>query len=274
MASTVQINGSRAKTVTLMPVNMLWVGPSLGRIEQLSITSFLSAGHSVKLHTYGEIANLPQNVEISDAALLMPFAEAKTLRHRQTGSFALASDLFRYRLMAAGEGLWSDTDVVCLRPIDLARDHIFGWENKRNINGALLYLTKNSPLLADLLKSFRASYVPPWLSIKRALPFHAKRLLRQGFGPADLPWGAFGPRALTYLAHRHGLAGHALRREALYPLALRDAARIFEPGFSLPVADMQQAFAIHLWNEALGPLKGKTPPAGSLLFDLCRRFGV
>ncbi len=260
--------------MSLTPVNMLWVGPSLGRIELLSIASFLSAGHKVKLHTYGGIANAPRQVETCDAALLMPFAEAEALRHRKTGSFALASDLFRYRLMAAGAGLWSDTDMVCLRPVDLAGSHIYGWESKRNINGALLYLAKDSPLLADLLNSFRASYVPPWLSLKRALPFHAKRLLRQGFGPADLPWGAFGPRALTHLARRHGLAGQAQVREAFYPLPLRDALRIFEPGFVLPETDMQKAYAIHLWNEALGTLKATTPPPGSVLLDLCRRFGV
>ena len=260
--------------MTLRPINMLWVGSSLGRIEQLSIASFLSAGHRVKLHTYGDIANVPQNVEISNATLLMAYAEAQTLRHRQTGSFALASDLFRYRLMAAGEGLWSDTDVVCLRPIDLTGDHIFGWESKRNINGALLYFESDSPVLSGLLGSFRANHIPPWMSFKKSLPFRIKQVLRKQFSAADLPWGTFGPRALTYMARKHGVSAQAQKRAVFYPLSLRDAARIFESGFALSEDDLAEAYAIHLWNERLKDIKDAAPAQGSVLDLLYKRFGV
>ena len=69
--------------MTLRPINMLWVGSSLGRIEQLSIASFLSAGHRVKLHTYGDIANVPQSQHehfySSARARLEPFGDRSTI---------------------------------------------------------------------------------------------------------------------------------------------------------------------------------------------------
>jgi hypothetical protein len=260
--------------VTLRAVNMLWVGPALGRIEKLSINSFLQAGHKVRLHAYADIKNVPAPVELCDAARLMPLAEAQALRHRKTGSFALASDLFRYRLMANGEGLWSDTDVVCLRPVALPGPHIFGWESARHINGALLYLDRDSPLLADLLDNFRANHIPPWLGLKRSLPFRIKLLARKRFDPAKLPWGTFGPRALTYLAHRHGASAQAQKRAVFYPLMPRDAPRIFEADFGLPEDDLKEAYAIHLWNERLKDIKDTTPAQGSVLDQLYKRFGV
>jgi hypothetical protein len=256
----------------LRPVNMLWVGPALGRIERLSVNSFLQAGHRVRLHSYAEVKNVPGDVEQCDAARLMPLVETQALRHRETGSYALASDMFRYRIMQGGEGLWSDTDVVCLRPVALDGPHIFGWESARLINGALLYLDKNSPLLADLIASFRANHIPPWLSLKRSLPFRIKRLMRTDFVPAELPWGTFGPRALTHMARKHGASGEAQARAVFYPLWLRDAERIFEHGFRLPDADMNGACAIHLWNERLKNIKGSTPAQGSVLDQLYKRF--
>jgi hypothetical protein len=260
--------------MTLRPVNMLWVGPSLGRIEQLSIASFLQAGHKVRLHTYADIKNVPAPVEICDAARLMPFAEAQALRHRETGSYALASDMFRYRLMLNAEGIWSDTDIVCLRPVTLEGPHIFGWESERHINGALLYLDSGSPVLSGLLASFRADHVPPWMSFKRYLPFRIKQVLRRQFSAAELPWGTFGPRALTYLARKHGVSSQAQKRAVFYSLTLRDAPRIFETGFALPEDELKQAYAIHLWNERLKNIKDTAPAQGSILDRLYKRFGV
>jgi hypothetical protein len=258
----------------LRPVNMLWVGPALGRIERLSINSFLQAGHRVRLHSYDDVKNVPREVEQCDAARLMPLEETQALRHRETGSYALASDLFRYRLMQGGEGLWSDTDVICLRPVAFDGPHIFGWESARLINGALLYLDKNSPMLGDLIASFRPNHIPPWLSLKRSLPFRIKRLMRKEFLPAELPWGTFGPRAITYMARKHGAFGEAQKRVVFYPLLLRDAERIFESGFRLPDADVKAACTIHVWNERLKNIKESIPAQGSLLDQLYKQFGA
>jgi hypothetical protein len=204
----------------------------------------------------------------------MPADEAQSLRHRESGSYALASDLFRYRIMVAREGYWSDTDVVCLKPVTITGPHVFGWESKRNINGAFLYLDHQSPVLKEVMDSFRPNFVPPWLRIRRALPFHLKRLTGRSFGPADLPWGAFGPRALTYLARKHKVDHQAQPPSVFYPLPLRDARHIFNAAFNLPEVTIQSSLMIHLWNERLKDLKHQDPEPGSLLDMLYTKYGV
>ena len=39
----------------LEPIQFLWVGPRLSRLEQLSLQSFVSHGHPVHLFTYGPV---------------------------------------------------------------------------------------------------------------------------------------------------------------------------------------------------------------------------
>jgi hypothetical protein len=258
--------------MTLKPINMFWVGPKLGRIEQLSIKSFLAAGHCVKLHSYQTIEGVPAGTDMVNAAETLPFEQAQMLRHSETGSFALASDLFRFRLMTKQLGFWSDTDVVCLRPVTLESDHVFGWEGDRFINGAFLYLDKNSPLLHEALESFRDNYLPPWLGLKRAFPFYLKRLKRESFGPKDLPWGSFGPRAITFLAKKHGQVADAQKREVFYPLRLKDAPRIFDRDFNMEIGD--STLLVHLWNERLKHIKETKPEAGSLLDRFYKQFDV
>ena len=255
-------------------VNMLWIGPKLGRLEQLSIRSFLAAGHEVRLHSYEAVENVPAGVVTCDAAKTLPYPEAVALRHRQTGSFALASDLFRYRLMIAQEGVWSDTDVVCMRPLKFDGGHVFGWESSRRINGAVLLLPKDSPILLDLLRAFQPNFIPPWLSLKRKAPFFWRRMKGRDFGPADLPWGTFGPRALTYLARKHGLEREAKAQSAFYPVPLRDARRIFDADFTSRQANLTDSFTVHLWNERLKDIKDLPPAPGSLLDLWYSKFGV
>jgi hypothetical protein len=256
----------------LKPVNMFWVGPSLGRIEQLSIKSFLAAGHRVNLHCYQPIENVPVGTQLVDAAQTLSLEEANDLVHGKTKSYALASDLFRFRLMRDNAGFWSDTDVVCLRPVEMDNDYVFGWESDKFINGAFLYIDRNAPLLKEAINSFRENYIPPWTRWKKAVPLHFKRMLGAKFGPRDLAWGSFGPRALTYLARKHGVASRAQKQMAFYPLTLKDAPRIFESDFQLDV--LPETYMVHLWNERLKHLKHLEPAKGSILGRYYRRFDV
>ncbi|RUW54340.1 hypothetical protein EOA32_06055 [Mesorhizobium sp. M1A.F.Ca.ET.072.01.1.1] len=54
-------------------VNMLWIGDRLGRVELLSIASWLACGHAVRLHVYKPVANVPAEVDVIDAELTVPF---------------------------------------------------------------------------------------------------------------------------------------------------------------------------------------------------------
>lgn len=255
-------------------VNMLWIGESLGSIEILSLNSWLATGHAVRLHTYGPVRNVPNGVEIADGRETAPFERIQRLRHTNSGSFALASDYFRYQLQCNGAGLWSDLDVVCLKPVLVNSDYIFGFEDEKMINGAVLYLKRGTPVAEDLVGLFKDNLIPPWTRRSRARKLKLKRLFGMRFTPAELPWGTYGPQALTATARRHGIYDMARPTDEFYPLHYRDARRIFDRSFSLDNVITDRTKTLHLWNEALGNIKNDPAPVGSPLAKLMDRFNV
>ncbi|WP_292356590.1 hypothetical protein [Mesorhizobium sp.] len=256
------------------PVNMLWIGDRLGRIELLSIASWLNCGHPVRLHAYQPVTNVPAGVVLVDGHAIVPFIDMKRLRHRKTGSYALASDYFRYQLQLRGAGLWSDLDVVCVKPVELQEDCVFGLEDDSLINGAILYLDATLPMTLELEGLFHANQIPSWARMRRARKARLMRLLGLPVRPADLPWGTFGPAAITALAHKHGLFTRARPRNVFYPLHFTQARRVYDPTCSIESILAEETLTLHLWNEALGDLRRSSPPYGSPLAKLYAQFGV
>ncbi len=255
-------------------VNMLWVGNALGRIELLSIASWLAHGHRIRLHSYESLTGIPDGVEVVDGERTVPRAQLMHLRHRKSGSYALGANYFRYRLQQNGAGLWSDLDVVCLKPIQIAGDCVFGLEDDETINNAVLYLKQGLPVIDELTGLFKDNYIPPWTRPSRARKPRLKRFLGLRFSPGELPWGTYGPQALTHLARKHGLFGLAQARHVFYPLSHKQAQLAFDPAFSLDSVLKENTLTLHLWNEALRELRHAQPPAGSPLSRLYAQFGI
>ncbi|HZY68208.1 MAG TPA: hypothetical protein VFE52_06450, partial [Devosia sp.] len=191
-----------------LPVaHSLWIGDRLPPLAQACLRSLQRVGHKVVLHTYGPVSGVPHGVELADAGETMPASEIT--RHRDTGSFALFSDRFRFRLLQRGADLWVDCDIYCLKPLPRA-DYLFGWEHGRSINCSVLALPANSPLLNDLVEFSLKPGMPPWFGPLRRNWFGLLERLGRVKGAEDLPWGTIGPAALTHFAHKHGKAHLAL----------------------------------------------------------------
>jgi len=249
----------------------LWIGGGLGTIERLSLRSFVANGHPMALYSYGEVAGVPEGVERRDAAEVLPFAMAETLRYGN-GSYALFSNMFRMELQRHSLGMWVDADVVALREVDLDGPFVVGRESDRFLNGAILKLSPDSPVLRDWLATAASGKAPPWLPFHRA----PKAWLRQAMGatihPSELPFGTFGPKSITALAARHGMTDRAQPEPVFYPLHPREAERLYDPTLKLETIVTPETRTIHLWNEKLGPLKRSVPPKGSILSELLRRY--
>jgi hypothetical protein len=245
--------------------NALWIGPTLGPVEAACLSSFVDAGHRVDLHVYDEPAGVPPCVRLVDAALTLP--RNHLVRHRKTGSYSLVSNRFRYALMAAGRGLWIDSDVVCLRAIE-DRPYIFGREDETTINGAVLKLPANAAVLEDLLGVFETRrWVPPWIRSRKRLQYRLLYRLGGRFGLADMPWGTAGPRALTHYLARHGLSGHATPPHILYPVGPNETDLLLRPDAAVLRPRIKpDTLCIHLWSK----LRAETGPAsrGSLVSRL------
>jgi hypothetical protein len=254
-------------------INMLWIGPRLGPVERLSIASFLAHGHAVKLHAYDAIGDVPDGAVLVDAAATVPRARLESLRNTN-GSYALASDYFRFALLRQPVGLWADADMVALAPIALDGPNLFGLETAQSINGAILGLAPGSPLLGEALAAFTDNAIPSWVSFNRKRQLWMKRLAGRTFTPADHHWGTFGPMALTGLARRHGLFGEAAPVDVFYPVPIANAHLPFAPGSRLEALVSERTRGLHLWRNVLGELGRQPAPADSAIGALNRRFGL
>jgi hypothetical protein len=243
----------------------LWVGASLGPIERACLRSVLRQGHRLSLYCYAKPAGVPTGVELRDAAEVLP--RTAIIRHH-SGSVALFSNRFRYELQLRGLGTWLDCDAYLVRPLDGGSDYLLGEYEPGRINGGVLRLPPDSPMLRPLIEIFDERQVMPWLPWRAKIAAHW-RLMRSGrIGLAELPWGNAGPGALTYLAHAHALAHLAAPPEVYYPVRWEEADWILDPERKLEDVVTPRTVSVHLWNERIKSFKEQPAPSGSVLSRL------
>ena len=247
----------------LMPVHAFWIGPALGPMARACLASFVRAGHPVTLHGYQRPHDLPPGVAFADAARLVP--PERIIRHRETGSYALFANVFRYRLLQRYDCLYVDCDVYCLKPVERAA-YLLGWEDDVHINGAVLRLPKDSALLRALnAVADDPTPIPPWLP--EELQAELRENARQGRPTSvqDMPWGVLGPRAITWLAKDCGVDGEALPAEAFYPLHYTQVHRLLDPELTIEDLVTPRTQCLHLYNEMLHRLDLSAVPPSSPL---------
>lgn len=246
----------------------LWIGSSIPPLARACLQSFLRHGHRVFLHSYAPIPTPPAGVEVLDASRIVP--EEKIVRHHRSGSVSLFSNYFRYKLSDHYRGFWIDCDVYCLRHFDFADTLVLGWESDATVNGAVLRLEPGSALQRDaiaLFESPRPSF--PWFAWDQILRARLRSLLHRKPLICFLPWGAAGPRALTWLVAKHGLQDRVQPVPVFYPLPYSEARRLRERAFDPRPLFTRETVAMHLWNEQLAQGPQETEP-GSFLDRLER----
>ena len=253
---------------------MFWHGESLSRLERLCMHSFLHNGHPVDLYVYEEPRGVPPGVRLVDASEIL--ARDLVFRHRRTGSVAPFADWFRYRLLLEKGGIWSDTDVVCLRPLDYPDPVIYARQDDRLINNAVLGLPAGHELAAWMAACCE--------SPNRPLPYDGpatrlrkwKRRVFHGDRRDKVGWGEYGPKGFTLAARYLGYEHAALPSWHFYPVPCDEWHKLYESsaqsGFVLP----QDSRAVHLWNGMAGRRqafdKNGRFPADSPYEQLCRRY--
>jgi hypothetical protein len=254
-------------------LNSLWIGGELGPIERLSVVSALSVGHPFTIYSYSpeKLGGAPSGAEVRDAREVAPY---ETLAdHIEVGRGALASVFFRYALLAKGLGLWVDLDLVFLRPIDFEDDYVFGWENKKSINGAVLRLPRDSDMLRELCSIPQLNWRPPFYGPRKAALYYWERLRKRDIRPEDYRWGTFGPSILTYLATKYGVADKAKARSVFYPAMHFQAELFLGPPEAVESLLTAETRTVHLWQSVLRR-KTRVAPPGSYLESALRRHGI
>lgn len=245
------------------PILTFWGGQPLRPAVRLALRSMAAQGHPVSLYAYEPAealgGSLPAGVAWADASGVLPHALYR--RCVQDADIRFFSDLFRYRALHQRGGWWLDTDMVLLRPLRFAADHVFctqwgGTEQGHMVVNDAIRAPQGSPFMARLFDEALAA-------------------LDRGGG---VPFGAAGPLLLT----RELLtgAGRDLLGGVMPPMVFNPVDWTRHEDLNTPGPALLERIAhprvagVHLWHGMWGP---EGPPVeaarpGGILDALCRRF--
>ncbi len=211
------------------PVQSLWIGAHLSTLERLSIQSFLDHGHQYHLYAYRELPDLPAGAVLMDASGIL--SAERIFQYRDRSSYAAFANVFRYKLLLERGGWWADTDVVCLRPLDLADEHVFASETiqwramqgPRTVVGSCLIKAKAGS--AAMALAWRICLTKDWTA---------------------LSWGEIGPRLVAQVVEAEGLQRFVQPPAAFCPIAYHEWRQLIDPQ---PPSLPAETYAVHFWNE-------------------------
>lgn len=258
----------------LRVLNSVWVGETLGPLEQLCVLSGLAAGHSFHIYSYDpdRLRGVPKGAEVRDAAEVMP--RERMIAYAECGSFVLGSNFWRYEMLGQGLGYWVDLDLLLLKPLHFPQDYVFGREHEGSINTAVVYAPADSELVRDLINFPKAMRRPPWFGPRRSLNYYLKRIRQGPLTLEDLPWGTYGPQMLSHFVAKHGLEHFAADPAVFYPVSWHDAHELYEAAEKVEARLTEGTCAVHLYNSQLRELAKSPPPAGSFIAKQFERLGL
>ena len=107
-------------------VNGFWHGSELGELEKLCIESWIKNGYEFNLWVYDLDIEVPDKVVIANANHIVQFSEYFTYDEGHSKGTPVAfSNLFRAQLLYQRGGLYTDLDVLCLKPYDFNERFVF-----------------------------------------------------------------------------------------------------------------------------------------------------
>lgn len=235
-----------------------WHGPIDG-LTYGCLASFPYHGARLRLYSYHDNIKVPPGIDLADAREICPDTSLVG-RYIADGKveFSKFSNLFRYLLIKQTGCCWVDTDLICLRPPEFQHDEMaFGYqypkEHRFALNGAVLKLPRDHPVLAELIQ-------------------HARAVV-----DLDQGWGAIGPQLITAKFSEFGLAEFASATGDFYPIPPADFWKLILPeGRESVQAAVHASKLLHLWHrkfELSGYNKNTAPPRESYLHRALERVG-
>lgn len=265
--------------MSLPTIAMFWDGPPLSFIERLCITSFLEMGHPVEVFSYTGLDNLPEGAKAVSAEEILPNPDS-IIRHERTGSAAIHADKFRYHLLTKRPGIiWADTDIYCLKPFQPENGYLFGLENDKVICNAVMALPASSQTLADLVAFCEDEYaIPVWMMPRHRQEMRDRAEAGNPMHVSEMPWGAWGPKALTHYLHNNDEFRHRQDEHVLYPVPYEDRRLFCRPARKTWNRVKDDTISLHFYGRRLRAHLDNSydgiPPQGSLLAELGEKHGI
>lgn len=231
--------------VVTKTIRSFWHGSDFGLYEKLCASSFIAHGHEVEVYAYDPVC-VPHGVQLRDAGEILPRSELFAYKHGPgQGSYAAFSNIFRYKLLLEKGGIWSDLDVLCLKPLFNLPDYFIGRQDAAILNCALMSLPQGSDFCERLYISAKA--------------------LGQ-----DVVWGQAGPKLLSqHFQLNPDPAITILPAEYFYPVPWNQALKLALSRKTHECnEDTKNSYCVHWWNEIYRRIaypKDRLPPSESFL---------
>ena len=252
-------------------IQSLWIGDPLSKIERLCIQSFLDNGHEFHLYVYDDIGNIPDGVTVKDANEILP---ATFIFRNDVGSFAGFSNWFRYEMLAKCGGMWTDMDMICLKPFAFGDEFIISG-TADGIGTSVL--GGRHEVWHELSRACRQyPKIQAWDGTKTRKRKIIRRL--QFGGREGAKFGHVGgPYTLTEVVRYFDLTKFAKPLIYFSALSLSQWKSVFDETFADGIDFGEQNFSLHLRNELLrrnGYDKNADFLHGSLIEQLKRKHNI
>jgi len=267
--------------MALPTIASLWIGEELSWLDQLCLQSFVDHGHEVVLFSYNKVKGVPKGVKTAEAAEILP--TDKIIRHARTGSPAYHADVFRLHMLQQTDYIWADTDAFCCQPWDVKKNgHFHGWisDKKPLVNNGVLRLPKTSKTLKGMLKFTEDEYpVPPWFNADRRAGLQALKDEGKGLHVSQMPWGVWGPNALTWFLKDTGEIEHSKPGHVIYPVPFAIAGVTLNPNRLEKARGLikDDTLSIHFWGRRFRNIATKysgVPAKGCYVDVLLKRHNI
>lgn len=206
------------------PIQSLWIGRELSKIEFLCIESYLCQGHEFHLYVYDPISNAPKGTIFKDANKIISRNE---IFIDNFGGFVTFSNKFRYTLLFKKGGWWVDMDTICLKPFDFEQDYVFSSES-------------SDPNQRILINTNYIKSAPGSKFLQDCLDYLNQR------GYSNVHLGELGANLLSRMIFLNNLVSYVIPPDFFCPISSYNLNLfIDDTQFSFPL----EIYAIHLCNE-------------------------
>ena len=206
----------------LLPIQSLWIGDELSKMEQLCILSFIKNGHEFHLYTYDKVKNIPEGTIIKDGNDILP--KSMIFKYSKHESVAGFSNYFRYKLIYDKGGYWVDMDTICIKAFDFEEPYVFSSTLQNKLEIVNIGVIK-APIGSNVVK-----YAFDVCMAK---------------DPTKIAWGETGPELFRESVKLHDLEKYAKNYMVFCPYNYKDFNKLTEPNEKIN----SLSYAIHLFNE-------------------------
>jgi hypothetical protein len=226
---------------------MMWVGDSLTKIQEVSISSFIYHGHDVSIFVYDKDLDVPSGAKKMDANEIIPESEIFKVKN----TYAAFSDVFRYQMINKTGLPWVDADTICVSDDWNFKDNIFAGYEAEIVVGGVLSLPKDSPAIKYMIEK------------------------SSSFDKEKISWVEVGPSLVNETFRKFNLMKYVYSEETFCGIHYSEWKKLWNPRNLKEIKELEEkAHSISAYNSmaTFAKINKNVLPRGSAMEYFYRKF--